>query len=233
MPPSSRYQNWLATSSAAESAISSPRFFSSGPDRGHDRPGRGRRSGPAAGSSTSMPDQKLPVGGGLDVRAAGRPRPGSGRPAPAPRSARAGTSQAEQPQPRRPRASADDREPQPRLGPGRSPPRAATRPRHAGIQPAARPIRPPASGGAGVERHRRDDQGRRDELAAVDQRDPRVGQDQVAGRHRQPGDRPLEVPPADGDQARHQAEVRQARQHPREDHLRRVRLQRAGQGGRS
>ena len=63
------------------------------------------------------------------------------------------------------------------------------------------PISAAGQGRAGVERDRRHDQGRGDDLAAIDQRNPGIGQEQVAGRHRQARDRPLEVPPADGDQA--------------------------------
>ena len=101
----------------------------------------------------------------------------------------------------------------------------------AGIQPAARPIRTPATDRPAVEDDRRDDQRRRDELAAVGQREPGVGQEQVTRRHRQPGDRPLEMPPADDEQPDHQPELGQARQHPREDHLCGFALQVVGERG--
>ena len=49
-----------------------------------------------------------------------------------------------------------------------------------------------------------DDQRRGDELAAVHHGHPRVGQEQVTRRHRHARDRPLEVPPADQQEAGHE-----------------------------
>ena len=144
-PPLSRYQNWLATSSAADRAISSPRFFSVGPERRHRRPARGKRSGPAGDSSRRCPTRSSPSRGprrwGRRPASAQAPRPDRPRP-----DAREGTTQA--------RAAAGRRRRQARppgtataRGHGRIPSRAATRPRHAGIQPAARPISAPATVG--------------------------------------------------------------------------------------
>ncbi len=81
----------------------------------------------------------------------------------------------------------------------------------------------------GVPEHRADDQRRGDELTAVDQRHPRVGQQQVARRHRHAGDRPVEEPPADAQQAQHQGDMRHRGDHPRRDHLGQLALERAGQ----
>ena len=73
-----------------------------------------------------------------------------------------------------------------------------------------------------------------DKLAAIDECDPGVGQEQVtAGRHREPRDRPLKKCHHQPTAIRPKTRLRvpQAGQHPRQDHLRQVVRQRTGQGG--
>ncbi len=80
--------------------------------------------------------------------------------------------------------------------------------------------------GAVVPEHGRDDQRRRNELAAIDQRHTRVRQQKIARSHRNSRQRPVEEPPANPDQAEHQAQMGYTCEHARDDHLRRLVLER-------
>ena len=72
---------------------------------------------------------------------------------------------------------------------------------------------------------------RRDELAAVDDGHSGIGQKQITGRHGQPGDWPLEVPPADQEEPHHQPDMGKNGEHARDNNLRRLLFERRWQKG--